>query len=133
MKTKRIYLLGLLFLVVAGPVAYADERSISISLQNDQYSVTFYDFRPETMAWFEQRQLQGGGYTWEALIRASLDISPPEPGYSIEFDSEGDQFFAYVDSGPAAAELKQRIERLTEDAAYRKVCMDAASQGGYLE
>lgn len=130
MQTRKS---SLLVLLLFATVVAADDRSITVLQQDDQITVTFYDFRPETMAWFDQRALQGGGYSWEGLVRASFRVTPPASRYTIEYDSEGDQFFAYVDSGEAAADLKQRIERLTEDEAYRELCMAAASKVGYLE
>ncbi len=93
----------------------------------------YFDNRDETVEWFESRDLQGGGYTWEALVQASFELDPSVLASDIEYDSEALTFFAEVPSKAASDELKRRIERLASDESSRLKCMKRAEEGGCLE
>lgn len=128
-----------LLILVAATLAAGSTAAQSAGLyfeeyeEGGQYVLMFYDHRPATLAWFDARGLQGGGYTWEGLVTISLALEPPDPVYSPVFDPEADTFFAYLDSAQARSELRGRIERLVNDVEYREKCVAAAGRGGYLE
>jgi len=97
------------------------------------FGLSYFDYRDTTLQWFGARGLQGGGYTWEALVRAAFQMEPSPLVNQIELDSEGGAFNAYAESKEARAMLKQTIEKLVNDMDFRIQSLEHAKQGGYLE
>lgn len=101
--------------------------------QGGQFSYNYFNYDPQVIEFFESKGLQGGGYTWEALARAGLEISGSTLIGEIDFDSESDSLFAYASSRPVLEELESVVERLASDAAFRDRCMALAEERGALE
>jgi hypothetical protein len=97
------------------------------------YTMSVYDHRQETLAFMEERGLQGGGPTWEALIQAALELSAPERLEAIEFDAEGDCVFVTSRSKPDLEFARETAIRLMSDPELRERCIAHADEGGYLE
>lgn len=57
-------------------------------------SLYFNDFGP-TAAFMERHQLQGGGYTWEAVADSLLRLRNPGILKALEFDPEGSMLFVH--------------------------------------
>lgn len=130
----QLLLLLSLFLPVEVPAV--DDRvegSRITELSQGEYSYSYFNYRPEVLAFFESKGLQGGGYTWEALAKAGLELSDSELADSIEFDPEGDMLFATSSSRPALEELDSIVKRLAADPGFREQCIQQASETGELE
>ena len=98
-----------------------------------QFSYNYFNYRPEVMAFFESKGLQGGGYTWEALAKSGLELTGSILADTIEFDSEGDALFAYSRSRPALEQLEVVVKRLATDSVFRDKCIALAAKRGDLE
>ncbi len=96
-------------------------------------SYSYFNYKPELLAFFDSRGLQGGGYTWEALAKAGLELTGGEFVALIEFDPEGDQLFANSSSRPALEHLATLVNRIAVDVAFRKECIKLAAERGWLE
>lgn len=70
------------------------------------------------LAYFEKLGLQGGCYTWEALIKPAITSEAPEFMSKIEFDPEGDAFFACTANEVVTDKVKTIIEKLSTDLDY---------------
>lgn len=46
-------------------------------------------------ALFQERRLQGGGYTWEAILRSLLSMRLPETLACLDIGAEADNMYAY--------------------------------------
>lgn len=44
---------------------------------------------------FEERGLQGGGYTWEGILTSLLQLKMPEALTELEIGAEADNMYAY--------------------------------------
>jgi len=113
--------------------AESAENGFTESEYDGIFGLSYYDYRDATIQWFGARGMQGGGYTWEALVRAAFELEPSPLSNQIELDSEGGAFNAYVQSEEARAVLKQTIEKLVNDMDFRVRSLEHAEQGGYLE
>lgn len=62
----------------------------------DNYSLIYSRFpsSEDVVAVFDERGLQGGGYTWHGLVVHLLNEQSPATLDAIEFDPEGDMFCA---------------------------------------
>lgn len=124
-----------LFLMLASICVSGDDMQESVSIQkvNNQFAINYFNYKPEILAYFESVELQGGGYTWEALVRAAVSTEAHAALAEIEFDSEGDAFVAYTANESVANKVKEIIERLSSDISYREKYIKLAGSEGYLE
>jgi len=51
-----------------------DNREFTEYEYDGIYGLSYIDHSTETLQWFGSRGLQGGGYTWEALVRATFEL-----------------------------------------------------------
>jgi len=114
-------------------MAATSDYGIIRSDEGSEISISYHDYRKETLEWMEARDLQGGGHTWEALAQAALELVDSPALSQIEFSSEGDAFFAWVQTKEAADVLEAALERLSSDPSYRLECIARAESEGYLE
>jgi hypothetical protein len=98
-----------------------------------EFAYSYYNYRPEMLAFFESKGLQGGGYTWEALGKAGLALGGAKLAGLVQFNPEGDGLFAESSSRAALEELKSIVERIARDAAFREQCIALAAKRGELE
>ncbi|WP_426687924.1 Imm51 family immunity protein [Rhodanobacter ginsengiterrae] len=135
MKTFQHLLLVFSLLLPVGAHAVNDpvEGSRITELSPGEYSYNYFNYRPEVLAFFESKGLQGGGYTWEGLAKAGLELTDSELADLIEFDPEGDALFATSSSRPALEQLDSIVKRLGTDSAFRDQCIAHASESGELE
>lgn len=61
---------------------------------------------------FDERELQGGGYTWVAVLHALAELAEPPIEGTFEIDGESDN--AYVNASDQA--VLDRFEALVEEA-----------------
>ena len=59
-----------------------------------RYSLCFDDYAMPAMPLFEQLGLQGGGYTWEAVVRTLVKLRHPDLASQLTYDSEAGMFVA---------------------------------------
>jgi hypothetical protein len=77
-------------------------------------SLTFYDF-DATVPLFVERGHEGGGYSWEGVVRAALTEYSPQTLTRIRFDPEGSMFCAYGDDIEALTAVAGCINELVAD------------------
>jgi hypothetical protein len=123
--------------LIASASSFAMDRStdhgFSIVEEDDRFFFSYFDNREDILNWFQSRDMQGGGYSWQALTRASFELDPSPLAVDIEYDPEAFTFFAIVTSKSASDELRRRIERLVQDVDFRQKCAEKAAEGGYFE
>lgn len=129
---RRIILL-IFTLVSISVFAASDEEQISVRKIDNQYAINYYNYKMDVTEYFANANLQGSGYTWEALVKAAVKTESPELLAQIEFAPEGGTFAAYTTSDAVANKIKEVIEKLSSDLAYRDKFMKIASDGGYIE
>ena len=109
------------------------EGSRITELSAGEFSYNYFNYRPEMLALFESKGLQGGGYTWEGLAKAGLTLTNSALADQIEFDPEGDALFATSTSRQALEQLESVVKRLASDSAFRDQCFELAAESGVLE
>lgn len=123
----------LLDFVVVKEVEFSMEEKVTMVKVGDKYSVNYFNHKKETFEYFLGKGLQGGGYTWEALVRAAIFDKESTALLTIEFDSEGDAFFAHTTDKRDANLIKRVVERLSRDLEYREICIEKATAAGAIE
>jgi len=87
---------------------------ISISQYPDgRYCLDLIDADEQTQALFESRELQGGGYTWEGIVRSLIEMRMPEALPQFSIGAEADNMHVYCPS-----------RELLEDALIRAAIDD---------
>jgi hypothetical protein len=95
------------------------------------YSLIFTDFDAHLNV-ITKNGGQGGGYTWEALVKAAVELKSIEvPG--IEYDPESDMFAAYGSNKESLIKIASLIKEMTEDPDTLKKAITKAKSGGYFE
>ena len=114
----------------------ASEEEIGNKIEHHNelgYFMNVYDFRPETLEFMENNDLQGGGPTWEGLIQAALEIRSPSTLSTIEFDEEADMALVTSEVKESMDIVKSLVSLIMSDSTFRQQCIEHAQAGGYLE
>lgn len=128
------HILFLIFTMLSVNVfAASDDENISVRQAGDQYIVNYYNYNASVTDYFDKAGLQGGGYTWVALVTAAIKTEAPELLAQIEFSPEGGTFIAYSASETVANKIKTVLEKLSADLGYRGKQVKKATDGGYIE
>jgi Immunity protein 51 len=91
------------------------------------FSLCFDDF-DATYNLLEARDLQGGGYTWHAIVESLVRLHAPEISSRVDYDPEGSMFVAYGTDRDALLRVAQLIRRATEDQAVLLEAIDHADE-----
>jgi Immunity protein 51 len=77
------------------------------------YCLTIMDADDRTQDLFDERGLQGGGYTWQSIVEALIRMNAPELLSRLRiFDAEADNMYAYCDD----REVLERIAAIVRSA-----------------
>jgi hypothetical protein len=90
-----------------------------------RYSLCLDDFRMPRVALFDERGLQGGGYTWEALADSLARLRRPELVDGLSYDSEAGMFVA-IGTRPTLIALAHLLQEAMDDEALLRAALDAA-------
>ena len=97
------------------------------------YFLNVYDYRPETLGFMEENELQGGGPTWMGLINAALELESPGTAGEVDFDDEADVVLVTSDSEAALRVIQSYVSMLMSDRAFMERCISKGRERGYLE
>jgi Immunity protein 51 len=92
---------------------------------NGSYSLCFDDFDVH-YDFFEARELQGGGYTWHAVVESLVRLHAPQLVDRVKYDPEGSMFVAYGDHRDALLTVAQLIRRANDDESVLLEAVEAA-------
>ncbi|MDP2343138.1 MAG: Imm51 family immunity protein [Deltaproteobacteria bacterium] len=90
-----------------------------------RFSLCFDDFKMPELPLFEERGLQGGGYTWEAIADSLLRLRRPDMVDQVSYDSEAGMFVA-VGNRPSLIVVARLLQEALADPALLKTAVDAA-------
>ena len=76
---------------------------------------------------FAEMELQGGGYTWEAVFRALLRMRLPQAVEALDIGAEADNMYAYSEDRET---LEQAAALLHSAATDRALLLEAIKQAG---
>ncbi|NJO13073.1 MAG: TetR family transcriptional regulator, partial [Gammaproteobacteria bacterium] len=74
-----------------------------------------FDHFDATYETLEARDLQGGGYTWHAIVESLVRLHAPEISSRVDYDPEGSMFVAYGTDREALLRVAQLIRRAIEE------------------
>jgi hypothetical protein len=90
-----------------------------------RYSLCLDDFRMPTVPVFEERGLQGGGYTWEAVADSLARIRRPELVDGVDYDCEAGMFVA-IGTRPTLIAMAHLLQEALQDEGLLRAAVDAA-------
>jgi hypothetical protein len=103
-----------------------DEFSPSrLVTHDDYYSLCFDEFN-STYDLLEARELQGGGYTWHAIVDALVRTRAPQIAHVVKYDPEGSMFVAYGSDLEALKTVAGLIRSALENEAVLLEALEAA-------
>ncbi len=122
--------------MIASTYSMASDENVGNKIQHHQsigYILDVYDFRPETLKFMDENNLQGGGPTWLALIQAALELESPTTLETVNFDDESDVVRITSGSESSIKVIQMYVSLIMTDSDFRDRCIKKAKVGGYLE
>jgi hypothetical protein len=95
------------------------------------YGLLYYG-QGEVSDYIVRRGGQGGGYSWESLVRAVLEISSSE-AKSLTFDPEADMFAVYASDVEILRKIAQIIVELNDNREKLDQAIAMATENGTFE
>ena len=77
---------------------------------------------------FDELELQGGGYTWEGIIRSLINSKMPGDAESLDVGAEADNAYVYSTSEPALAALRELIINVDQDSVALREAISNADE-----
>ena len=100
---------------------------ITISQYPDgRYCLDLADDDERTEALFEAHELQGGGFTWEGIVRSLIEMRMPRSLSQLSFGAEADNMYVYA----ANRALLEEVAALVQSAIDDQELMIAAIEHG---
>lgn len=96
----------------------------------NEFSITFTD--EDHIEFLESQDGQGGGYSWEAMVKAALQIRDIELS-EVEFDPESDMFAVVSSTKEPLLIIANTVRALCEDRALMEKAISTAKSEGYFE
>jgi hypothetical protein len=87
-----------------------------VTHDDGSYSLCFDDFGVHA-ALLEERGLEGGGYTWHAIVESLVRFHTPQLQDRVKYDPEGSMFVAYGTDRDALLAVDELIRRAQNDAS----------------
>ena len=91
----------------------------------ERFSLCFDDFRMPPLALFEERGLQGGGYTWEAVVSSLVKLRRPDLEADLSYDSESGMFVA-LGGRDSLLSVAKLIQHAIANESVLREAVDAA-------
>ena len=86
------------------------------------------DASESTYAQFDARGLQGGGYTWEGIVRALVESHLPGALPPLEIGAEADNMYAYSSSRELLEQVADLVRRVDQVPAFLTAAIEAAGK-----
>ncbi len=107
--------------------AIPHELRIDMQYHSGQWCLDLTEADKSLAEFFDDRGLEGGGYTWEGILRALVEIRLPEALPRLDFGAEADNMNIYSDDR-ILLELVAALARSA--AADRRVLVAAIKHAG---
>ena len=91
-----------------------------------RFSLCLDDYAMPQVPLFAERGLQGGGYTWEAVVQSLVNLRHPKLAQELSYDSEAGMFVA-LGSREALVQVAKLIQSAVADAALMRAAVDGAN------
>lgn len=93
---------------------------------DDRFCLTVTDTDDATYTLFEERELQGGGYTWQGIVEALIQMHKPELLSQLLIDAEADNMYMYCKEQAPLEEVAAWIRAAVADHDLMLRAIDAA-------
>jgi len=101
---------------------------IQISQYPDgRYCLDLIDADERTQALFKSRELQGGGYTWEGIVRSLIEMRMPDALPQLSIGAEADNMHIYCSNRELLEDVAALIRTAIDD---QQLMISAIEHGG---
>jgi hypothetical protein len=80
-----------------------------VTQDDGSFSLCFDDFNAGSGI-MDERGLQGGGYTWHAIVEALVRLHTPDIKAAVSYDPEGSMFVPYGMDRAALLEARENTD-----------------------
>jgi Immunity protein 51 len=96
-----------------------------VDQEDGSYSLCFDRFELVGDA-LAARELQGGGYTWHAIVEGLLRTHAPQLEGVVDYDPEASMFVAYGTDREALKTVAELIRRAVSEPAFLTQALESA-------
>ena len=102
--------------------------SLSFYESSGRWCMDVIDASESTYAQFDARGLQGGGYTWEGIVRALVESHLPGALPHLDIGAEADNMHAYATSRELLEQVAELVRRVDRDPTLLVAAIEAAGE-----
>jgi hypothetical protein len=92
------------------------------------YFLSITDTDDRTYALFEDRELQGGGYTWEGILIALVRLKMADSLPSLKMEAEADNLIVLCEERQVLERVAELVRSATDDHTLLLAAMEAAGE-----
>jgi Immunity protein 51 len=96
--------------------------------EDGRFCLTIRDSDERTTSLFEDRGLQGGGYTWEGIVTALVELKLPKEIPLLEIGAEADNMFAYCQDRAILERIADLVQSACADHQLLNAAIDHAGE-----
>lgn len=94
-----------------------------------RFCLTITDADDQTAELFEELELQGGGYTWEGIVAALVQMHMPQSRPQIKLGAEADNMYAYCHDRVVLQQVADLVRAACIDHKLLKAAIAQAGEG----
>jgi hypothetical protein len=104
------------------------ETNIGIFDDDGRFCLTIMDADESTYALFDERELQGGGYTWEGIVRSLVDMHMPDALPKLDIGAEADNMYIYTKDKQLLEDVAKLVRSAIADQDLLIAAIDHAGE-----
>ncbi len=96
--------------------------------EDDRYCLSVMECSAVTESIFEDLELQGGGYTWEGIVRALIQMRLSSPPGGLEIGAEADNMYIYSRELSDLERVQELVKAADSDSILMRLAIDHAGE-----
>ena len=111
------------------------KRGRIIEIEFNKFRLDYYDVAEEDTSMFDliDKQLQGGGETWDGIVNQAIQFVNPNLLIGVDFDPEADGLAIWSNNKPTLEQISRLIAVLKSDESFLDKCIETAKKAGTIE
>lgn len=112
----------------------SQKRGRIIEIDSNEYRFDYYDVSESdtSMMFLIEKGYQGGGETWEAIIREAIQIVDTSLEVNLNFDPESEGLDIWSDDKPKLQKISRLVAYIKNNNSFFLKCIQNGEQNGSL-
>lgn len=104
------------------------ELQILDPVDDGRYCLTLMGADEPTYQLFDEYELQGGGYTWEGILRSLVGLRMPEAASQLNVGAEADNAYVYCRDRALLERLERTVRAAIADHSLLRQAIESADE-----